>query len=266
MDDSSTGVPEDDQHEQQSERDRRHDEQVGGHNLARVVGEEGPPGLRRRARMPPYELRDGRLTHGDSQLLQFAVDPRRTPERIRGRQLADQGANVCWHARSSSASAASPGPKEAKAASMPGDDGLRPDDVNRRPPAAPGSREPRPQHQVCRRQTEAWPRDRLTTVSWCRSARISRCSAARDRTRNRSEWRSETRTDATNRAYRRTPVTSINAMRTVFLVGTARAKAPNLRDQRCVRRHRRQEPLRHGVRRRLSHPPQGGRRDARTKN
>ena len=46
----------------------------------------------------------------------------------------------------------------------------------------------------------------------------------------------------------------------------ARAKAADLRDQRCVRRHRRHEPLRHGVRRRLSHPPQSGRRDARTKN
>jgi hypothetical protein len=37
---------------------------------------------------------------------------------------------------------------------VPGDDGLRLDDVNSRPPAAPCSREPRPQHPVCRRQTE----------------------------------------------------------------------------------------------------------------
>ena len=32
---------------------------------------------------------------------------------------------------------------------------------------------------------ESW--DRLRTASWCRSARISMCSAARDRTKNRSE-------------------------------------------------------------------------------
>ena len=44
-----------------------------------------------------------------------------------------------------------------------------------------------------------------------------RCSDARDRTRNRSEWSSEMRTDTTSRGYRRTPVTSIGATCTVFL-------------------------------------------------
>ena len=41
-------------------------------------------------------------------------------------------------------------------------------------------------------------------------------------------------------------------------------KRADLRDQRRVRRPRRQEPLRHRVRPRLSHPPQGGGRDAGT--
>ena len=45
VDDSPTFVPEDDEYEQEAERDRRHDEQIGGHDLVRVVGEEGPPGL-----------------------------------------------------------------------------------------------------------------------------------------------------------------------------------------------------------------------------
>ena len=66
-------------------------------------------------------------------------------------------------------------------------------------------------------------RDRLTTPSWWRSAMISRCSAARDRTRNRSEWSSETRADATSGGYRRKPVTSIDATRTVFPIATASA-------------------------------------------
>ena len=43
---------------------------------------------------------------------------------------------------------------------------------------------------------------------------ISRCSEARERTMNRSEWSSETTTDDTNGGYRRTPVTSIDATRT----------------------------------------------------
>ena len=41
----STVVREDDEHEEQPERDRRHDEQVGGHDLARVIGQERSPRL-----------------------------------------------------------------------------------------------------------------------------------------------------------------------------------------------------------------------------
>jgi hypothetical protein len=49
---------------------------------------------------------------------------------------------------------------------------------------------------------------------------ISRCSDARERTVNRSEWSSETTTVDTTAGYRRTRATSIDAMRTVFLAGT----------------------------------------------
>lgn len=59
-------------------------------------------------------------------------------------------------------------------------------------------------------------RDRFTSVSCCRSARISRCNDSRDRTMNRSEWSSEKTKDATTRGYRRTCVTSIDATRTVI--------------------------------------------------
>jgi hypothetical protein len=62
--------------------------------------------------------------------------------------------------------------------------------------------------------------DRFTTANWCRSAMISRCREIRDQTMNRSEWSSERTTDATNRGYLRTYVTSIDAMRTVFLAAT----------------------------------------------
>jgi hypothetical protein len=52
---------------------------------------------------------------------------------------------------------------------------------------------------------------------------ISRCSKTRDRTMNRSEWSSEQTTDVTNRGYRRTEVTSIDATSTVFSAATALA-------------------------------------------
>jgi len=57
--------------------------------------------------------------------------------------------------------------------------------------------------------------DRFGTASWCRSAITSKCSDARYRTRNRSEWTSATKTDGTSRGYSRTLVTSIAATRTV---------------------------------------------------
>jgi len=57
--------------------------------------------------------------------------------------------------------------------------------------------------------------DRFTTPSWCRSAMISRCSEARERTMNWSECSSETRTQ-TNEGYRRTSVTSIRNAYGVF--------------------------------------------------
>jgi len=39
-----TVVREDDEHEEQPKRDRRHDEQVGGHDLARVIRQKRSPG------------------------------------------------------------------------------------------------------------------------------------------------------------------------------------------------------------------------------
>jgi hypothetical protein len=64
---------------------------------------------------------------------------------------------------------------------------------------------------------------------------ISRCSEARERTVNRSESSSETTTDDTTAGYRRTPATSIDAMLTVFLVGTTPAPfAWQRRHFRCL--------------------------------
>ena len=45
VDNPSTVVREDHEYEEQPEGDRRHDEEVGGHDLARVIGEEGSPRL-----------------------------------------------------------------------------------------------------------------------------------------------------------------------------------------------------------------------------
>ena len=45
VDDPSAVMGEDDEHEEQPESHRRYDEEVGGHDLARVIGEKGAPRL-----------------------------------------------------------------------------------------------------------------------------------------------------------------------------------------------------------------------------
>ena len=45
VNDSPTVVREDDKYQEQPERDRWHDKEVGGHDLARVIRQEGAPRL-----------------------------------------------------------------------------------------------------------------------------------------------------------------------------------------------------------------------------
>jgi hypothetical protein len=156
VDDPSTLVREDHEYEQQPERDRRHDKQVSGHALARVIGEEGPPRLGRWAWMPSHVRGDGRLTHRDPELQKFPPNPRRTPKWIRGRHFANQHADVVRHGRAAGAVSALPRPEQAKAAPMPCEHRCRLDDMERRAPAAPSARHPHPQHTIGGRQAKAW--------------------------------------------------------------------------------------------------------------
>jgi hypothetical protein len=96
------------------------------------------------------------LAHGDPQLQKLPVNPRRTPERIGRRQLTEQSANILRYPRTSDAMSAFPRPEQTKAAAMPRDDRLRFDDVNGRPPVAPGVREPCPEKTVRRRKAKTW--------------------------------------------------------------------------------------------------------------
>ena len=66
VDDSSSVVRENHEYEEQPECDRRYDEEVGGHDLACVIGEKGAPRLRRWTRMPSDVFGNGGFTHHDS--------------------------------------------------------------------------------------------------------------------------------------------------------------------------------------------------------
>ena len=54
VDDLSTLVLKDHENKEKPERDRRHDEQIVGPDLGCVIGEEGPPRLRRRSSVPAH--------------------------------------------------------------------------------------------------------------------------------------------------------------------------------------------------------------------
>jgi len=79
VDDPSTVAREDDQYVQQPERGSRYDEEVGGHDLARVIGQKRSPGLGRWTWMPSHVFGHSGLTHRDPQLQELSVNPRGTP-------------------------------------------------------------------------------------------------------------------------------------------------------------------------------------------
>jgi hypothetical protein len=68
VDNATTLMGQDDQHEQQSIRDGGHDEEIGGYHLIHMIGEECPPGLGRRASAARHVSGHGRLTDVDAEL------------------------------------------------------------------------------------------------------------------------------------------------------------------------------------------------------
>ena len=104
--------------------------------------------------MADHVFRDSGLTDVDAEFQQFAMDPWRAPTRVRLRHGADQRADVRRHGRSPHAATALPGPPQPKAPSVPGDDGLRLDDDERRSPFGPETREhdPEPTVRLCEPQ------------------------------------------------------------------------------------------------------------------
>ena len=77
----------------------RDHEEIGRHNLADVILQEGAPGLRRRLAWAPHVFRDGRLTDVDPELQEFAMHPRRAPTRVRLRHPTNQRADIGGHPR-----------------------------------------------------------------------------------------------------------------------------------------------------------------------
>ncbi len=127
MDDSPPCVIDHDEDVQDVERDRGNGEEVHGGNALPVVLQEGLPAaeLIRLRGTPRHVARDCSLGHVESQLLEFAMDPRSAPTIIGGHppdQLPDFAidSSTAWRATSRF-----PGPEETEAPPMPTDDRVR---------------------------------------------------------------------------------------------------------------------------------------------
>src|SRR5262249_38821491 len=85
-----------------------------------------------------------------------------------------------WERRSARLTATNfPGPKQPEALAVPGDDGLRIDDHQGRSPIDPDLAQPPPINRSVDVSLGRFT-ERRSTPSWCRSARFSNSSVARD--------------------------------------------------------------------------------------
>ena len=78
MHDPPAVVSQNQEHIQDLKPDRRHCEEVDGHQGLDVILKEGPPGLRRRLPLPDHVLGDAGLSDVDAEFEQFAVDAGRS--------------------------------------------------------------------------------------------------------------------------------------------------------------------------------------------
>ena len=100
-----------------------HGEEVDGDQLREMIVKEGAPGLRRRLAAAQHVFADVALPDVDTKFEQLAVDAGCAPTGILPAHLADQISDLAGNEMSSGLAAPDlPGPEQAKAGSMPGND------------------------------------------------------------------------------------------------------------------------------------------------
>jgi hypothetical protein len=94
-------------------------------------------------------FRDRRFGDVDAELLEFGVDARCAPERVGGLHPPDEVSDVLGDGRSACAPRpGSPTPVQGESTTMPGDDGIRRDDLHGLPPACPDAGQHHPEQAV----------------------------------------------------------------------------------------------------------------------
>src|SRR5262245_21698638 len=115
----------DDEGIEQVEANGWHDKQVHGRNLRRVVAQKRAPSLTWRSTALNHMPGNARLRDFKAELEQFAVDARRSPQRVFDAHLPDQGAQFRADLRPPSPRTGFPTPIATQAGSMPTNNSLR---------------------------------------------------------------------------------------------------------------------------------------------
>src|SRR5256712_14049786 len=144
------------EHEQNSKGRGRYREEIQRDQIWGVVLQECSPRLRRRPPRPDHVLRHRRLRDRQAELQQLAVDPRRTPQRIRAAHLPYQIPQVPPNRGPTPTASPLPCPVEPEAPAVPPHHGLGPHHLQGTPPILPESRQHDPEDPVHLRQPRPW--------------------------------------------------------------------------------------------------------------
>jgi hypothetical protein len=139
---------------------RRHREEVQGDDSLAVVAKKCKPAFARiapPARNTPQISGDGSFGDREAELLEFAVDLRRTPVRILLCQAPDQCADFLGDPRPAAAQPGSHTPIEAKTGAMPANDGVRVHNDERFRPSGPELSQQYPEQPIWRTQPRSGP-------------------------------------------------------------------------------------------------------------
>jgi len=113
-------------------------EEVDRNELGHMIGEERSPRLGWRLGMTDHVFGNGRLGNLNAQFQEFAVNSRRSPERVIATDGSNEIARLPRNKRTSgSAMTNLPGPVPLKSLTMPTNDGFRFDDDQGRTPTRP---------------------------------------------------------------------------------------------------------------------------------
>ena len=145
--DPPPAVPHDQQPVEQPERDGRHHEQVHRRDPIRMIAKKGLPALRWRSPPPRHVFGHAGLPDVDSKLEQFAMDPRRSPQRIGKAHRADQLSDLRRNRRTTRSAPRFPAPVRSETCPVPSQDRLRPNHGQRvtrvrKQPADPSQHQP----------------------------------------------------------------------------------------------------------------------------